>query len=357
MLIISTTKVVLIIRKIISCLCLSALMAGGVYVKDAPSVSAHSAVVMAESGEVLFSKNMNEKLPIASTTKIMTAILVIENCELDDEVTVSSESCNIEGSSMYLKAGESYTVRQLLQGMMLVSGNDAAHALALHTAGTVDKFAELMNEKCRVLGMDSSSFKNPHGLSEAEHYSTAEDMAKLMVHCMENPEFSKLTALKSMRLGENSYINHNKLLYIYPGCIGGKTGYTMAAGRCLVSVSEREEGRFICVTLSAPNDWNDHMALYDWVFYQFSYRKISDNLSFDIPVVSGNVKSVVLSAENTRVLLPKRAEIVIKAELPRFVFAPLKKGECGGSFKAYCGNECVAEGRLLYQNDVEVFKE
>lgn len=347
----------LIIRKIISCLLIIFIMAGTAYAEDSPNVSARAAVLMADSGEVLFSRNEEEKLPIASTTKIMTAIVVIENCELEETVTILPESCNIEGSSMYLKAGEQYSVRQLLQGMMLVSGNDAAHALALHTAGSVEAFSELMNSKCRELGMDSSSFKNPHGLNETGHYSTAKDMAKLMVYCMQNSEFAKLTALKSMRLYEHSFINHNKLIYTYPGCIGGKTGYTMAAGRCLVSVSEREDSRFVCVTLAAPNDWKDHTSLYDWVFARYSQRCISENLIFEVPVISGKSKTVVLAAEHTRVLLPKNEEIIIKAEMPRFVFAPVEQGECGGSFKAYCKDVCLAEGRLLYQSNVGVFEE
>lgn len=348
---------VLIIRKIIYWLLVLGVISGTAYAEETPAVSARSAVLMADGGEILFSKNENEKLPIASTTKIMTAIVVLENCGLEDKVIIQPDSCNIEGSSMYLKAGEEYSVRQLLQGLMLVSGNDAAHALALHTAGSIDAFAALMNAKAKSLGLDRTNFKNPHGLNEAEHYSSAEDMARLMAFCMQNSEFAKLTALKSMKLGEHSFINHNKLLYIYPGCIGGKTGYTMASGRCLVSVGEREGSRYICVTLSAPNDWNDHMSLYDWAFSNYSQRHISENLRFDVPVISGKADSAVLLAEDTCVLLPKKEEIIIKAELPRFVFAPVQKGECGGSFKAFCGGECVAEGRLLYQDDVEVFKE
>ena len=124
-----------------------------------------------------------------------------------------------------------------------------------------------------------------------------------------------------------------------------------------MSVSEREGTRFVCVTLAAPDDWNDHASLYDWAFSKYSVRRIADKLRFEIPIISGNEGSVVLSAEETRVLLPKKAEITIKAQIPHFVFAPVEKGECGGSFKAYCGDECVAEGRLLYQNDVGVFKE
>ncbi len=344
-------RVVLIVRTLISCLCLSAVLLGAP-VKQAPAISAASAVLIAENGEIIYEKNADAQKPIASTTKIMTAIVVIENCELDETVEITSESCNIEGSSMYLKAGESYTVWELLQGLMLVSGNDAAVALALHTAGSIEKFAELMNEKCRELGMDNSQFKNPHGLSEDGHYSTAADLAKLMAYCMENPEFARLSATKSYSIGEHSFVNHNKLLQICPGCVGGKTGFTMAAGRCLVSACERDGDRFVCVTLNAPNDWDDHMDLYDWAFSQYSMRDLSESINFEIPVVSGEKEKAYLMAEECKLLLPKAAEIEIKAQMPNFIFAPVAKGEAGGSFKAYCDGELIAEGVLIYTENI-----
>lgn len=309
---------------------------------------------MAENGEIIYEKNADSQMPVASTTKIMTAIVAIENCELDEVVEISADSCNIEGSSMYLKAGESYTVWELLQGLMLVSGNDAAHALALHTAGSIDAFAQLMNEKCRELGMDSSQFKNPHGLSEEGHYSTAADMAKLMVYCMEKPEFAELTATKSSSNAKHSFVNHNKLLQICPGCVGGKTGYTMAAGRCLVSACQRDGARFVCVTLNAPNDWDDHMDLYGWAFSQYSMRNLSEGLSFEVPVVSGDKAKACLVAEECKLLLPKSAEIEIKAQMPNFVFAPVAEGEVGGSFKAYCDGELIAEGWLKFTEDIAI---
>ena len=343
---------VLIVRTLISCLCLSAALFGGVHVENAPGNSAASAVVMAANGEIVYEKNASFQRPIASTTKIMTAIVVIENCGLDEVVEITSDSCNIEGSSMYLKAGESYTVRELLEGLMLVSGNDAAHALALHTAGSIDAFAELMNEKCRELGMVNSHFKNPHGLSEDGHYSTAADMAKLMVYCMENPDFAKLSATKSSSNANHSFVNHNKLLHICPGCTGGKTGYTMAAGRCLVSSCERDNSRFVCVTLNAPDDWDDHMNLYNWAFSNYRMCDVAQGLRFEIPVVSGEKDKVTLAADKLEVLIPKSEEIEIKAQMPHFIFAPVAEEEAGGSFKAYCKGELIAEGKLIFAESI-----
>ena len=325
----------------------------GASVKDVPANSAASAVIMGENGEIIYEKNADSQQSMASTTKIMTAFVVIENCELDEIVDITDECCNIEGSSMYLKAGESYTVRELLQGLMLVSGNDAAVALALHTAGSIDAFAELMNAKCRQLEMNNSHFMNPHGLSENGHYSTASDLAKLMLHCMQNPDFAELTATKAAAIKGHSFVNHNKLLQICPGCVGGKTGYTIAAGRCLVSACRRDGDLFVCVTLNAPNDWDDHMKLYDWAFSQYSMRNITEDVCFEIPVISGEKGSAYLKAEPLRILLPKTAEVEITAYMPRFVFAPIAEGEEGGSFSAVCGGKTVAEGKLVFTENIE----
>lgn len=333
---------------------MTAMLLSGHAVEAAPCITASSSVVMGEAGEILYEKNSQQKLPVASTTKIMTAIVVLENCSLDDVLQISYESCNVEGSSMYLSPGEEYTVKELLQGMMLVSGNDAATALAIHTAGNIEKFSELMNQKCRELGMENSNFKNPHGLSEEGHYSTALDMAKLMVYCMKNSNFAELTACRAMSTETHSFINHNKLLYICPGCIGGKTGYTLAAGRCLVSVCRREDAQLVCVTLSAPDDWNDHMKLYNWAYSQFTLRNLSEKMVFDIPVVSGKADKAVLAAKDCQLLLPTKSKIIIRVQLPHFEFAPIAQGDEGGSYKAYCEGELIAEGKLLYQTEVEV---
>ena len=326
----------------------------GAYADDAPAVSAHSAIVMHSGGQAVFEKNADEKMLIASTTKIMTALVVLENCALDETVEILPEYCGAEGSSMYLKPGDRYTVLELLQGLLLVSGNDAAVALACHTAGDLDSFVALMNVKAFALGMENSSFANPHGLDTEGHYSTARDMAKLMCACMENGDFAQITAMKSCTVGGQTLYNHNKLLSGCQGCIGGKTGYTESAGRCLVSCTERDGTRYVCVTLSDPDDWNDHKKLYHWAFAHYTQRSIIDeNVGFDIPVLSGARETVRAVPERELFLfLPTDTELVLLAEMPRFTFAPVKQGEAAGRILVLQDDRLLAEIRLIYEESV-----
>ena len=218
------------------------------------AISAESAILIdADSGRVLFEKNAHTKRGIASTTKILTAIVVLENASSDEVVNVSYKAANTEGSSMYLKSGEKITVENLLYGLMLNSGNDAATALAEHTAGSVEEFAKLMNKKAKEIGMNSSSFANPHGLDNENHYSTAYDMAMLTKYAMENKTFKNIVGTKTKiaknENGDYKYLtNHNKLLSIYEYCLGVKTGFTKKCGRCLVSFSEKNGVKLIAIT-------------------------------------------------------------------------------------------------------------
>lgn len=320
----------------------------------APAVSADCAIVMHDGGEIVYEKNIDTRSLIASTTKLMTALVAIENCSLDDEVEVGAESVGVEGSSMYLKPGQRITVEKLLLGLLLVSGNDAAAALAIHTAGSLEAFAALMNAKAEELGMKNSHFANPHGLNAEGHYSTARDMAKLMISCMENKTFSDIISRRSFTADDIVYLNHNKLLYILPGCLGGKTGYTMAAGRCLVSCAEREGTRFVCVTLSAPDDWNDHKTLYEWAFSEYSDREVTDIASFNVAVAGGAEETVRAVPENRLTVFARRdAELTVTALLPRFVIAPVHGGERAGVVQVYCGDELCADSRLIYENSVD----
>ena len=234
--------------------------------EEEPAISAVSAVIMDGRGEVLYAKNADTPSLIASTTKLMTAFVTILRCDPDESVRIENADCAVEGSAMYLVPGESYTVRELLTGLLLASGNDAAMALARHVAGDTEAFAALMNRSAAALGMSGSHFVNPHGLNAEGHYATARDLAALMHACMDCPLFRELSALPSATVKEQSYQNHNKLLTLCPGCVAGKTGYTQLAGRCLVSCAERDGRRFVCVTLNDPNDWEDHCKLYDWAF-------------------------------------------------------------------------------------------
>lgn len=324
------------------------------------AVSAKAAILMhADSGRVLYEKNADEHMLIASTTKIMTAIVVLEHCELDDLVEVDSRSAGIEGSSMYLKAGESYTVEDLLYGLLLVSGNDAASALALHVADSMEEFAELMNAKAAELGMTESSFKNAHGLDEEGHYSTARDMAKLAAYCMGNEDFARIAGTVSHTVGEQTLVNHNRLLREYDGCLGLKTGYTMAAGRTLVTCAERDGARYVCVTLNDPDDWDDHKALYDWAFANYSFAEvIPAGLSYEVPLISGAEMTAPAETEGAAYALIKNGESFdMELELPAFAFAPISEGERAGRAVACSDGQEIASVRIVYSEDVEVDRE
>lgn len=331
-------------------LCLS--VRGAASAASAPSVSAKSAVVLS-GGCAVYEKNADMKLPIASTTKLMTAILALENCRGDECVYIRPEYCNVEGSSMYLTPGERRTVKELVTGLLLVSGNDAALALAGHIAGDSARFAALMNAKAEALGMADTHFVNPHGLNASGHYSTARDMARLMEYCMDNAAFAELDGMTSCTVDGKLLVNHNRLLGTCPGCIGGKTGFTEAAGRCLVSCCVRDGARLVCVTLSAPDDWNDHIALYTWAYSRCAMRSVTGGLSFCVPVISGERRWAYLVPEKELALfLPMDAEIVLRAELPWFEFAPVTAGEAKGRVTASVNGVQLAEYDLVYKESV-----
>lgn len=234
-------------------------------VAEALEVSATAAVLMdADMGQVLYEKNGDRQMLIASTTKIMTALVVLEHAAPDDVITVTPDHM-AEGSSMYLRAGETVRVEELLYGLLLCSGNDAALALT-ECAGGLTPFVALMNEKAAALGMAHTSFANPNGLDTDGHYSTARDMAVLAAAAVENPTFRRICSSRSVTIGQRTMENHNRLLRQVEGCVGLKTGYTQAAGRTLVSCTERDGCRLVAVTLQDGNDWADHAALYDYGF-------------------------------------------------------------------------------------------
>ena len=237
-----------------------------------PKISAASAVLMdAGTGRVLYEKDSRTRRLIASTTKLMTALVALESGhDLGETVTVAPEWTGAEGSSIYLRPGEEVSLETLLYGLLLRSGNDAALAVAGHCGGTVEEFVSRMNRKARELGMADSSFANPNGLNAEGHYSSAYDMALLGRACLENETLANMVATRSITLGTRTFTNHNKLLWRYEGCIGMKTGYTEKAGRTLVSAARRDGITLICVTLNAPSDWADHAALFDYGFANYS---------------------------------------------------------------------------------------
>lgn len=239
-----------------------------------------AALIDVTSGRILFSQRGDEPMKIASLTKIMTAIVAIEQGRLDDKVIVSARAAGKEGSSLYLKAGEKMTLRNLLYGLMLRSGNDAAVAIAEHIGGSVEGFAFLMNEKAEELGLANSHFVNPHGLDHPGHHMSANDLAKLSAYALRNPEFNKIVETR-VRKAPNpheswdyKWVNKNKMLTAYEGADGVKTGYTKQALRTLVSSATREGQQLAAVTLNDGNDWKDHQALLDYGFRNFPLQEI-----------------------------------------------------------------------------------
>ena len=317
-----------------------------------PELSARCAVLTGPEGQILYARNADEHCLIASTTKLMTALVVAERCDGAETVEIPAACCGIEGSSLYLAPGEHYTVEELLTGLLLASANDAAQALALHCAGSVEDFARIMNEKAAALGMTDSHFVNPHGLNAEGHYGSASDLAKLMAACMDVPELAAILGKSSAAVQGETLYNHNKLLWRCPGCLGGKTGYTQAAGRCLVSCCQREGTRLYCVTLSAPDDWNDHMALYDWGFARYETRDVTEDLQLTVPLLTEPATEIALEAEPLRLFLPKGAELTLRTELPRFVFPPVRAGETGGLVTVLLDGEELGKCPLRFAESV-----
>lgn len=246
----------------------------------APGVSANNAVLIEQStGRVLFEKDAHSQESIASITKIMTAIIAIESGKMKEKVTVSREAIYTEGSSIYLEQGEKMTLEDLVYGLMLRSGNDAAVAIAEHVGGSLDGFVYLMNEKAKWLGMENTHFDNPHGLDSDNHYSSAYDMAILTQYAMNNEKYREISGTTSYKTDGRTYswINKNKLLtQYYEYCTGGKTGFTKKTGRTLVSTASKDGMDLIAVTLNAPDDWKDHMSLYEWGFENFDMKTLTD---------------------------------------------------------------------------------
>ena len=261
------------VRKAAAALCAAAFFLGAVRASRAaqlappPQVSAKSAALLdGTTGECLYEKNGDQRALIASTTKIMTCLLVCEAGDLDRTVTVPETAAGTEGSSMYLKSGETLTRRELLYGMMLHSGNDAALTLAISISGSEAAFVRQMNRRACALNLTQTHFANPHGLDSGENYSTALDLARLAQAALQNEQFRAVVSTKTITCAGRTLTNHNKLLWRYDGCIGVKTGYTRHAGRILVSAAERGGRMLIAVTISDPDDWRDHAALLDYGF-------------------------------------------------------------------------------------------
>lgn len=328
---------------------------------EAQAVSAKRAYVLdAVSGRILYQRNPDERSLIASTTKIMTALVVCEQCNVLDRMRIPGEAVGIEGSSMYLKEGEVLTLQELLYGLMLSSGNDAAVALAIYCGGTVEGFAEMMNDKARNLGLTGTHFENPNGLDCPGHYSTARDLAVLAAYAMENPVFYKTVSAKNVKAGERYLTNHNKLLWRVPGADGVKTGYTKAAGRILVSSATRNDRRIIAVTIDDPDDWQDHGKLLEEGFSRYTIQRIitaGDKVG-TLEVAGGLGQRVeVLAAEDFDYALAPEERPQLALPGPGFVYAPAVEGQDGGFVYVLIEGKAVGKVPVTYGATIEQIPE
>lgn len=327
------------------------------YPCNAGAVSAEKAIVMdASTGRVLYEKQADRQSLIASTTKIMTALVVCEQCNVLDRMCIPKEAVGIEGSSMYLKEGEVLTLQELLYGMMLSSGNDAATALAIYCGGTVEGFSQMMNDKARMLGLENSHFVNPHGLDAPGHYSTARDLAILAAHAMKNPVFAQTVSTKSVTVGNRCMTNHNKLLWQMEDADGVKTGYTRAAGRILVSSAVRQGRRLICVTINDGNDWVDHKTLLNDGFTCFTEIKIvtkGQNMGC-VSVFGGRSETVnVIAADDFSYALAKDERISFVLSCKGVAYAPVVEGADAGFAYICIDGKAVGKVAVSYDETVE----
>lgn len=330
-----------------------------------PEVSAQSAVVLtADTGTVLFEKDGHTPRPVASTTKIMTALLALEAAQEqgDPLVDITQEMVAVEGSSMGLQAGDSISLTGLAAGMLLASGNDAANAAALYLDASLESFAARMNQRAAALGMEDTHFVTPSGLDGEDaqglgHLSTAYDMALLARAALEDQAFRQLCSSPSLAVEfaepvkRVTYTNHNKLLTQYQGCVGVKTGFTKEAGRCLVSAAERDGALLIAVTLNAPNDWQDHTALLDYGFSQVEpYQLAGGDVRLTVPVVGSPEEAVSLRGSNGgEVTLPlgQGAQVERVVHAPKFLYAPVEAGEQVGEICWYLEGQLLGSAPLI----------
>lgn len=318
--------------------------------------SAEAAVVInAYTNEVLFAKNADLRLSMASTTKIMTALILAQQPNLDKKITVTKEMVTVEGSSMGLLPGDCVTYYGLLCGMLLASGNDAANTTAVSIAGSVENFAVLMNQKAKEIGMKNTNFVTASGLDADNHYSTAYDMAILGAHAMENSVFREVASSRSktVEYGNKPYnrtlTNHNKLLKYYEHAIGVKTGFTKKSGRCLVSCAQRDNKRIVAVTLNAPDDWNDHKRLLDYGFSKLNTYILKCDLK-EIDVVGCVRDTARLYADDCKIGLTasEYAKIEKRYFIPGFIYGPVKNKKIGKV-------DYLIEGNVICSADIITF--
>ena len=330
---------------------------------QALSLSAQSAVLIdARDGRVLYEKDADTPRPMASTTKIMTAVVALESCDVNEIIEIADEAVGVEGSSIYLQKGERMTLLELLYALLLQSANDAAVAIAVGVGGSVGNFADMMNEKATSLGLTSTHFENPNGLDADGHVTTARELALLTAYALKNPTFAEIVATYKRKISGPDgtvrlVVNHNKLLNMYDGCVGVKTGFTKKSGRCLVSAACRESLTLVSVTLSAPDDWRDHTAMLNYGYEHYCCEILCDEGGFieALPVVGGVQDSLLCAnCDYVAATLPRdHGEITVDVQLPQMIYAPVSAGDIIGHVTYKCDGKVIGETDIKAAYNIE----
>lgn len=330
----------MLIKKVFLLFLIISLFPLSAFASEYPSVSADAAVVMdCSTGEILYSLNPHKRLSMASTTKIMTSIIAIESGKMNVNVTADKDII-CDGTSIGIEKGNTFKLETLIYAMLLESGNDAAMLTAEFLGGSESEFAEMMNEKAKSLGMENSNFVTSSGLDAEEHYSTAYDMAILGSYAVNNPVFRNMCSKKTETVHyispeiSRTYSNHNKLINMYDGVFGVKTGFTRKSGRCLVSACEQNGAVLVAVTLNAPDDWNDHISMFDYCFDNISDEVYSPVIPDNILIYGGMNNKVGLFYPEITVNASNRP-IKYTVSLPSFIYAPINKGDIVGNITLY----------------------
>jgi len=331
------------------------------------ALSAQSAILIdGHTGRIIMEQNAYQKRGMASTTKIMTLLVAVEKGNISDVVTISNAAAHVEGSSIWLKSGEKVTLETLLYGLMLNSGNDSAAAIAEHIGGSVPGFVAMMNEKVKRLGLSNTSFTNPHGLDNVNHYTTAYDLAQITRYALSNELFAKIVATKSKSVNENEgeftrhFKNHNKMLYFYDNSDGVKTGFTKKSGRCLVSSATRDGLKLIAVTLNASDDWRDHTEMLNFGFSKYKLYSFANKNDYikTVPVKGGTAETVSVYAKNNieaSIKDNEQNDIKIVYNIPKEVTAPIAINQTIGTVDLYLGGTCIARSEAVANVGVEKY--
>lgn len=343
--------------------CLFLQISYGGQISFAATESAGEAVLEVNSGRLLFSRNSEKKLPMASTTKILTAILIIEDNDLDEEIHIPKEACGVEGSSIYLVPGETMTRKDLLYGLMLRSGNDCAEALAILHSGSIEKFADCMNKKAAQIGAKDSHFVNPHGLPDPQHYTTARDLAMIAAYSLRNEIFSEIVSARSYTIPDGGcgyprlLKNKNKMLYSYEDADGVKTGFTKEAGRCLVTSETKSGMRLVSVVLNSPDMYNRSAEILNSCFDSYSIFKLFDHEKYSIELKTDVPwKKCTCSCQDDfeyPLTESEYNEISIEYCLPEKVVLPIQVGEEVGNLKVYLKNQLLFSQKIVSIEKVE----